>query len=150
MKKIIALVLAMTLVFALAVSTAALKSPEPDEYFYINVNINGSGNAYAQPYRIEKGSEEPITLTAPEGDFVRWEISGDYKLVDGKLTDKVIKIIAYSDLTVDAVFADAGKKSDGGNESSTSPKTGDTVYYVIGMMALAMAAALVARKKIKA
>lgn len=77
-----------------------------DRYHSITVDVDGSGSATADPNKVEKGSYEPVTLTAVESDdsFVEWDIQGQYDEVDGDPTSPVYVIIPLSDLEVYAVF----------------------------------------------
>ena len=151
MKKIAALLLALTMVFAMAISVSALASPKPVEYFNINVTIDGTGNAMAQPYKIEKGSDDTVTLSVTDdgAGFVKWVISGDYTIVSGTLTSKTLVIKPESDISAEAVFADGKGAPKSGNDSNTSPKTGDMTAAVVLMMVLAMGAGVLCVKKIK-
>ena len=234
MKRFVALILAVVMVFALAVGASALKSPEGKEYYKITSTVEYEGRTAgdATSYKVEKNSDETITLTANahDGFFTRWIISGGYEIVDGSLdspvitirptsdvkavasyrkeadyltitvesvtngngygtTDKskvpvgsdevvtltavevndtfeqwelycdytivegslkskVLKIIPYTDIRAVAYFKGASK-SGTGDDSKTSPKTGDPLYAVIPFMAIALAAAFISMKKLK-
>jgi len=111
----------------------------------------GKDYATTDKAKVPVGSDEVVTLTAVEVDteFVNWELLCDYTIVEGSLKTKVLKIIPYTDIRAIAYFKGASKPG-GNNESNTSPKTGDPLYAVIPFMAIALAAAFIAMKKLKA
>lgn len=151
MKKIFSVALVLVMLFALTVSAAALSSPTGRSFYKIDVDHTGSGTAYSDKTKIDVNSDGVVTLTAEDGDdpFDHWNIDGDYEIREGDLSSPVLRIIPLSDIHATAVFgngSDGGKK---GNDSNTSPKTGDPLVAVIGLMALALAAGVVATKKIK-
>ena len=239
MKRIVALVLSLILVFAVTASVAALESEIPKQYVEIVVDSEGSGSADTSDVKVEKDSDDIVTLTAnpDKGFFTHWIIDGQYEILDGKtIYDDSIRIRVISDIhatasfredeeyltmTVEAVtdahgtaavdkekvlyvpgdyseavtftatenddefvkwelqcdYAEKGSidltaktitvhpstdihaiayfKSAGAvptenpDESGTSPKTGDALPYVIGFMAIALAGAIFAGKKLK-
>ena len=149
MKKIIALILAVVMVFALAVSTAALISPTPDDYNDIKVVVDGNGKAEADKYKVKKGSGDDVTLTATEtsDSFVNWTIDGEYIIVSGNLSSKVLVIEPQSDIVATAHFKGTGGGS--GNNDNTSPKTSDPIVYVLAVMLIAAAGGIFCVRKIR-
>lgn len=109
------------------------------------------GTAETDKPRIPKGEGEIVTLTATEtnGTFVEWELQCEYNIVEGDLKSKVLKIEPLTDIHAIAYFKGASKPGDK-DSSDTSPKTGDPLFAVIPFMALAMAAAFIASRKLRA
>lgn len=155
MKKLFALMLALVLIASLAVSVSAVShdSPTPVSYYDVSTSVVGTGEAGADPIKVVVNSDGTSTLTAVEveggGAFVRWELVGEYEIVEGSLTSKVLVIKPLSDVKASAVFKDAGKDTGKKNDSSTSPKTGDMSMIIVTVMLLAAGAAVFAVKKIK-
>lgn len=151
MKKILAAILALTLVFAMAVSVGAKVSPTPKEFFDVTVRTEGSGDADADPYKVEKNEDGSSTLTATEknGKFQRWEIEGEYEILEGSLTSKVIRIRPLSDIVATAIFTEGSKGDSNPNTDSTSPKTGDMLFYALGMLTVALGVGVFAFRKVR-
>lgn len=149
MKKIIAVLLAVVMVFALAVSTAALISPTPDDYNDIKVVVDGNGKAEADKYKVKKGSGDDVTLTATEttDSFINWTIDGEYVIVSGSLSSKVLVIEPESDIVATAHFKGTGGGN--GNGGNTSPKTSDPIVMVLAVMMIAAAGGIFCVRKIR-
>ena len=152
MKRIIALTLAVIMIFAFTVSVAAESnlSPTGKQYYKIETSSEGGGQVSASTNKVQKNTDGSVKLTAIEttGKFIRWAITGDYSIKDGgTLEDKVLTIVPSSDIKAVAKFSGSG--GSGNNGSSTSPKTGDPLYAVIPFMAIALAAAFISMKKLK-
>ena len=107
------------------------------------------GNAEVDIPRVRKGSDTVVTFTATEtgGKFIEWKFDCAYKLVEGTLKSKVVKMIPYTDVDGTAYFETAAAPSKP-DESSTSPKTGDPLLLVIPVMILALGAAVFATRKL--
>jgi hypothetical protein len=233
MKRIIALLLAVMMVFAVAAVASAKDSPSGSQYYKITTDVEGGGAANASTNKIEKNSDGTVTLVASDdgGYFNRWIIKGSYDIVEGSLTDptvtirptsdisavanftkekdflnitaeavapsdgtasvdkaripkdageivtltatetngtfvewvlqceyrivegdlksKVLKIEPYTDIHAIAYFKGASKPGEQDSDK-TSPKTGDPMFAVIPFMMLALAAAFIASKKLRA
>lgn len=159
MKKITALVLAVLLVFALSVSAFALESPTAPKAWSINVSVKGQGSANSGIASIDPNNPEVVILQAQEttgAAFVRWEITGPYTIVSGSLTTPTIKIMPSGDISAVAIFEGGETQVDvvkpteqPGNTSGTSPKTGDMLYVVLGIMALAAVMGAFATRKVR-
>lgn len=162
MKKVISIALALVMVFALTVSASAKGSPTGKEFFKITVGFSPSDGSYGDAGTDKNkvivdavGDDGTVRLTANEkdyGKFSHWEIKGDYELIEGTLTDKSIVIRPNSDIDAVAYF----KNTDGStskvpvsNNNNTSPQTGDPLYIVLGLAALAFGTGALAVKKIK-
>ena len=111
----------------------------------------GHDTAAVAPARVRKGADEQVVFTATEVDskFIEWEFQCDYKLVSGDLKSKTVTIIPYTDVKGIAYF-EQGATPPNPDDSETAPRTGDPVLYVIPFMMMALAAAIVAAKKLKA
>ena len=114
MKRLISVVLALILVFALTASFAAKDSPSGKDYYAITVDYepaDGSlGTAAADKNQVPKtasGDDGQITLTATEKDgfFTLWIIDGDYEVVSGDEESPVMTIIPKSDIHATASFS---------------------------------------------
>lgn len=107
MKKVVSIALVLMMVFALTISAAALPSPQGKTYYNIHVDSEGSGSATTDKTKVEKGSDDIITLTASEEDgfFTLWIIDGDYEIVEGDEESPVFKIRPKSDINATASFS---------------------------------------------
>ena len=108
------------------------------------------GSAVVDIPRVLKGSDTVVTFTATDkaGTFVEWEFKCAYKLVEGNTKTKVVKIIPYTDVHGIAYFKHSATPSKP-DDSSTSPKTGDMLYVIIAVMALACGAVVFSAYKLK-
>lgn len=168
MKKFLSIALAIVMIFALSAVAFADEtptqyvSPVPEENLKIEVfwvPSDGSlGDAEADKYQVKKNNDETVTITANpknKGEFIKWEIEGEYDLVEGSLTTPVMIIKPKTDIKATAYF-----KTPGGTEPTTvkptekpsnpvSPKTGDPLFLIIALAALALGTGIFAVKKIK-
>ncbi|MBQ7045763.1 MAG: hypothetical protein IJN65_04645 [Clostridia bacterium] len=151
MKKLSAILLVFTLLFALAVPSFAANSFVADDIAEVTVKVEGNGTA-------TKDKEDKVfTLTAtPAGneEFKGWTITGkenvDYIIVEGSVNDKVVKIKIANDVTATAVFtANQGSAgdSDGGD---TSPESGYNVAALIALTVVSAFGVALTVKKVKA
>ena len=167
MKKLIAVVLVLVMIFALTVTVAAKDSPVGKDYYSITVAYNPSDGSFGTA----SGDKSSVQISAPDEDgnvtitavtkdngvFIKWMIEGEYDVVSGSLTDLVVVIKPKSDISAVAYFEKSGttpdsstpKQSTGGNDSQSSPKTGDPMWIVLGLAVLALGAGALAVKKIK-
>ena len=151
MKKFIAIIMAIMLVASVAAFTASAKeSPAPVDYYSMTAEAVGDGEASVTPAKIQIGSDGTATFTATEkgGKFIKWELIGDYEIVSGSLTDKVVVIKPSSDVKGIAYFEGAAKAAST-DTGTTAPKTGDMTLVIAGFMLLALGASVFAFKKIK-
>lgn len=108
MKKIVALVMSVLMVFVLMASAAAELSPPPKNYYDIEVSVEGSGDADTSDEKVEVNSDGTVTLTATrkQGYFTRWIIEGEYEILNGgTLEDSTIVIRPVSDIQAIASFS---------------------------------------------
>ena len=95
MKKVLSVLLALTLVFACALTSFAAVSPTPDKYYTIDANVAviGTGTAVAAPTVGKAGQIVVLTATAAEGYvFDHWELDGMFEIVEGTIYDPEIKV----------------------------------------------------------
>lgn len=135
--------------------------PKSDIYAIANFSIDanvlhitgqavGGGSVIISHEVVGKGTDTIVTLTAVDGEekFVEWEIKSDYKIVEGTLKTRVLKIIPYTDIVATARFNGAAKPGKP-DDSDTSPRTGDPLYVVIPFMAIALAGLFISMKKLR-
>lgn len=150
MKRVFALALAVFMMFAVALTVGAAQSPDAPKYISISVHVVGNGTTASQPVKMDLNNPEPVTLTADEkgGKFDHWDIKGEYTIVSGSLTDRVLVIMPKTNIDATAVFS-GGTSNGDQNTSDTSPKTGDMSVFVFGTMMMAAMFGIAALKKIK-
>lgn len=143
MKKVIALVLILLLVFSSVVATSALISPTKEDVYVIVIDHSGDGAGYAEPLSVVIGSNGTFTLTAVDGSqaFTKWILEGNYEIIEGNLESRYLVIRPSSDIKATAVFG--GGTQGNSDKNSTSPKTG-TIPYAIVLLFLAVLASGVA------
>jgi len=112
MKKVLSVLLALTLIFACALTSFAAVSPTPDKYYTIDANVAviGTGTAVAAPTVGKAGQIVVLTATAAEGYvFDHWELDGMFEIVEGTIYDPEIKV---------EIVPDANNKTHGDLEDS--------------------------------
>ncbi len=163
MKKVIAVVLCLAVLFTLSVSAFAVESSVQGDGTQHRVimrrGIGVSGFDAGNSTTVIDDGDKIIAKADPnEGTFNGWSVykadgtpateGTDYTLADGtKLTDTQVSVIAKTDIILCADYN--GVKTDPQPEgsSNTSPKTADmSVAYVVVM--LAAAAAFMGAKKV--
>ncbi len=95
MKKVLSVLLALTLCFGFALTSFAAVSPTPDKYYTVDVDaaVVGSGTAIATPTAGVAGTIVVLTATAAEGYvFDHWELDGMFEIVEGTIYDPEIKV----------------------------------------------------------
>lgn len=95
MKKVLSVLLALTLAFAFALTSFAAVSPTPDTYYTIDAMVEaiGTGTAVAAPTVGKAGQIVVLTATAAEGYvFDHWELDGMFEIVEGTIYDPEIKV----------------------------------------------------------
>ncbi len=116
-----------------AADTAPTDSPtepytdEPTGFhaYTITVRDDGISKAYASTDGVIEGADY-VTLTAePKASytFKQWQISGNYTIISGSLTDAVLVIAPHSDITALAQFEKEAP------EEATKVKDNITVYF---------------------
>ena len=121
MKKVFALLMIVAMMFAIAIPMAAEISPKPQPNVDTEVVPEGGGEV------TEKDNGDgtiTITFTPSNGsEFIKWVITGEYELVSGSLTDKVITIKPITDVKVQAQAKTTTVKPTPG-PNNQSPSTG--------------------------
>ena len=157
MKRILTFLLAIMVVLSICTySVSAAPSPTPVNYYAMHVGIQGSGHAEVDKTSILAGSDELVTYTAGVGDspFVRWHFEGEFEIIEGHLTDTVIKIHPTSDILGIAIFEDGEGKEPVTNidKSTTSPQTGQSstpVFIVLAILVVSTMLAMISVKNLK-
>lgn len=166
LKKLVSIVLALVMIFALTATFAAADSPTPKDLYTIVVDYDpadgslGTADGDKKTVSVEAvGEDGEVKLTAIQkgnGEFVGWTIDGKYEVISGTMTDPVIVIKPLSDIQAHAKFVQPGATPDSPSkpanpdEGKSSPKTGDPLWIVLGLSILALGLGAVAVKKIKA
>ncbi len=105
MKKLIAFLTALLLVFSLAVTVSAAGSPQDKKEYKITHTTNLDG-AESTASKVTEG--ETLKLTAKNDiqgySFVKWNIKGNYSIVSGTLNSAELVILPLSDITVTEVY----------------------------------------------
>lgn len=95
MKKVLSVLLALSLVFACALTSFAAVSPTPDKYYTAEAHaaVIGTGTAVAAPTVGKAGEIVVLTAVAAEGYvFDHWELDGMFEIVEGTIYDPEIKV----------------------------------------------------------
>ena len=96
MKKVLSVLLALTLTFCFALTSFAAVSPTPDKYYTVDASVAvvGSGTAVATPTVGTAGTIVVLTATAEKGYvFDHWELDGKFEIIQGTVKDPVIKVV---------------------------------------------------------
>lgn len=131
MKKIIALVIALTLVLAMPVLAQAKTSPSGSVEIKVTVKDTNGGT-------VDSSENEDLTYTikatpSKNYEFVKWDISGEFTFVKGDINSPEITIDYTSDVTVTPVWREIGTSSSAGpiDSSNGSPQTADNTNNVL-------------------
>ncbi len=141
MKKIIALILTLAMVLALPVFAFAEDSPSGDPEY--DVNIIQVDGATVTGGKNDDGSYTVTVTVKDTHNFNKWDIQGEYELVDCELTDETVTFTYTSDITVKAELIKKGASSGTGSidTGSGSPETGnDNTYAIVAVALLAVIA----------
>ena len=160
MKKIIALLIAVVMVFTLSVTAFAASSPSKDKVYKVTI-VDGKSDVIASP-SVEEGVAVELESNSKNGKFNNWTVykadgktlavaGVDYTLAAGTLNDADAEIIPLADIIIcgnyDNVKTDpsVALKGDG---SDKAPQTGDvTAMVLVLVMAAAAGLGLVAKKQ---
>ena len=123
----------------------------------ITAAASGDGKATADPEKVKKGSGNTVTLTAVDGKdtFSEWKLACKYDIVSGDLKSRKLVIKPYTDVHATAYFTGQGATeatqapTEKKNTGNTAPKTGDPLFIVFGLAALALCGGVLAAKKLK-
>lgn len=161
MKRVLSVLLALTLVFACALTSFAAVSPTPDKYYTIDATtaIVGAGTAIAAPTAGKAGQIVVLTAAAAEGYvFDHWELDGMFEIVEGTIYDPVIKVEIVpdadnqthgsidgdADIKGEAHFKPIGEETTGEQETAkpddgpVAPQTGVMDTQAIAIIAFAV------------
>lgn len=111
---------------------------EDANYYSINVGIQGSGYASVDKIDTLKKDPEIVTFTAHPNqniDFIKWNIEGEYKVIEGNLSTPIIKIIPNSKIVGIALFSDGYTKTPITNEHLIQTgQSSSNLYVVLALM----------------
>ena len=146
MKKIFAILMVVAMIFAIAVPVCAEISPKPQPGVDTGVVPEDGGNVTDKD---NGDGTHTITINPNKGhNFVKWEITGEYEIVNGKLTDTTITIKPLTDVKVNAVLkADSAKPSV--KPGTSSPSTGVAPVMLAVAFVASVAGAGISFKKSK-
>ena len=127
MKRLITIALAIVMIFALGVTVFADSSPVPKEQYSIVVTYSpsdgslGDASADKNTVIIDPSDDGLVTLTAnvKDGKFSKWDIKGEYDIVEGSLTTPKLVIRPHSDIIANAIFEKDGKPATPDTPSSS-------------------------------
>ena len=144
MKKFIAMIMVVAMMFAIAIPMSAEISPKP------NVNVE-TGVVPGNGGEIDKvvNADGTITITIKPNsgyDFVNWEITGQYE-IKGDKTDKTITIKPITDVKVQAVMKAQSTTKPVVKPGTSSPSTGVAPVMMAVAFVGSMAAAGYSFKK---
>ena len=127
MKRIISLALAVLITAFVAIPVFASDSPGKTPEYTAEVSSNDSSLGTVVK---TINSDGTITITASpiSNEFKKWEITGEYELISGTLTDKTIVIKLKSDVTAVAYF--------NGKAVDTSPVMGVSAAAALMLLSL--------------
>lgn len=155
MKKVLAVIMAVLLLFVFSISAFAVPSSSGEEKFSIKITDYSTGKAVTYTKDLVKGETFEIKAADSKYPFIEHiiykgdgetvSVSGvDYELVSGTLKDKTIIIKPMADIViVDKYDCEPGK----GNEGEKSPEMGFPLMAVFTVAALAGIVCLISKKK---
>lgn len=152
MKKILAVLFVVCLVFTMAVPAMAenyYPSPSGDEEYKVEVRTSDPGKGSAQKIILPSGDIQAIATIKDGEQFYGWTITGaSYTIVSGSLSSPEIVIRATGDVEVIAHFSPFETKP--GDNNKKSPQSNDNMYlglYAAFAVILVAGAAVVVTKK---
>ena len=165
MKKLLALfslVLSVVLLCtALASPALAAKSPEAKPTFKMEVVSFATGEEAPGKYIVEGDTVRLVAAEDSKFEFMGWYIEGEYEIISGSLTSKVLVIRPLSDIKVEEMYnvegsrgyiepeqkPDDDKKPTKPNEDAESPETSDNTLFFALMLAVSGLAVMLYSKK---
>ncbi|MBR6513988.1 MAG: hypothetical protein IKT46_04045 [Clostridia bacterium] len=145
MKKIFAILMVVVMLFAIAIPVSAEISPKPQPDVDISVVPEKGGEITEKD-----NGDGTITITVKPNsgyDFVKWELTGEYEIVSGKLTDKTITIKPITDVKAQAVMKTQTTVKPTPGPGTSSPSTGVAPAMMVVAFVGSMAAAGYSFKK---
>lgn len=160
MKKIIALLIAVVMVFTLSVTAFAASSPSKDKVYKVII-VDGKAGVIASP-TVDAGDAVELESSSKNGTFNNWTVykadgktlavlGVDYTIAGGTLNDEKAEIIPLADIIICANYNNV--KTDPsvaikGDSSDKGPQTGDVAAMVLVLvMAVVAGFGLVAKKQ---
>ena len=159
MKKVVSLLLALTLVLACcgmvaSASSSVYRSPAPGQEYKIEVEADPADAGTVTQTTDENGNVVLNASAKPGYVFDSWKITGEYDVVSGSLTSPTMVIKPHSDVVADAVFKPTGSQAPtssgtpgSSDQSPTSPKTGTAGMLFVLFAVIAGGAVIVLSKK---
>lgn len=169
MKKALAILLTLVLVFGLAVPVFAAKSPNGQEYFKV-VIVDGNDHKDAPQnsdkhenityHTVVKDKTIVVKANPEKGQFNSWNIykadgtlaveGVDYRILGAfSLTDSEIEIIPLATIVIAANYNDEITETIIVNDEDEAPSTGDNTVVVLSAVALiALCGVLVSKKQL--
>ena len=147
MKKFISVLAVVVMLFALALPVAAEISPEePGPSYDVDADVK-EGEGKTSTVDNEDGTVTIIAEPDEGHKFIKWDLEGEYTLVSGTLTDKVITIKPLSDVKAWASF-DGDKVVVTPDDDEKSPTTGviEPAFIAVVMIISAAGAAYAFKK----
>ena len=141
MKKVISVICAVTLLFALCVpvfTVSAELSPEGQVKHNVTVKADDATKGKVEKEVLANGDIKAIATPEANEQFYGWTIKGDkYTIISGTVSSKEIVIRPESDVELTASFTKT--QASEGDNSSTAPETND-VGFAGAIVAVAAAA----------
>lgn len=171
MKKLMAILLSIILVFAFSVSAFAAGSPVGKEKVTVVLRkgdgIKGALEADVK-YTLDGGAEVSVAADEAEyGTFESWSIykvvgenktelavtPGDYEIIKGGLKLRELAILAHTDIIICANYGGVvtdplSSSTTSGTQTDESPETGNSAGFAFMAIITCAAVALVAKKKL--
>ncbi len=114
MKKIIALILAVAVVFALCIPALAVESPVAKVYYNVVLEkgkTDGSSIWNGKTASVEKGKIATVYADPSLGTFINWTVTGaDYSVINGSLTSEHLSIVPKGDVKIVGNYKATEKK----------------------------------------
>ncbi len=164
MKKVLVLTFAVMMIACLSLSAFAEVSPTAPVVYDVSVSSYAGGNVNTS-YDEETGVYTLVAAANDSNSFSKWEITGDYEIVEGTLESATLKIKCASDVEVSAVFVDENgdvvvddvqtpddtvpSTTTPADDSSDAPQTGsNTLSYLALALCVACAVAFISKKQL--
>ncbi len=125
MKRLIAIILTLSLILALPVLAHAKFSPGGQ--YEIKVNEIQTNGGEIEGHENEDGTYTITAKPDKEYKFVKWNIQGEYEIVDGTETSITVRFDYTTDININAIWAKKGSTTSTGpvDSGSGSPETTD-------------------------
>lgn len=149
MKKILSVICAVALLFALCVpvlTVSAAQSPVGQAKYNVTVKADDTTKGKAEKTVLDNGDVKATATPNAGQKFYGWTIKGDkYTIVSGTVSSAEIVVRAESDVELIASFTQT--QAPGGDSSSTAPDTNDVGFAGAVAAFVALVACAVVLKK---